>query len=342
MKIKIISFLLTFCACMARAQDQKYYEFGWNGLYGVVDSVGNEIVPPTYQWKAYALDSKSPFLAFNSKTKGGMAIHSVTGKQQHFDFFEDTRLLSVDGKEYLYAYDAKNAFLMDNYDLEKHLVLPKKYKRVKQTGDYLVGLLSKEGDVHTVDIIDAKNLSIKKSNQKMIQFREYLTDGNAGVIYAITQPHSTKFLDKNLKYMSTAKKKLADFESVQYYLQQKHQITIIQQKSLMNTTMVGPPPAYPYMKCPHISPADDFVVYNLYYSDSDFTPFFKFSYNTANPPFKFYGDPYQNKVEARIKKERTNELYFLFYADIKQKKVLFPQKYWDTIGLQMLTGDTDI
>lgn len=342
MKTKILIIILSVFALSAKAQEQNYYEFGWNGLYGIVDADGQEIVEPTYQWKSYTLHHKSPYIALNSKNNGAFIINSTTGKSERFRFLADTYLIKLDGKEYLYAYnyDIKDAFLMDNLDLEQRKPLPKRYDKVRQSGDYLIGYLSSENEENTVDLLSKNDLNIKLEAQQVIQITDYKNAADEKPVYAFIKKNTTVFYDENLKQIAVAPKQLKSFNEVQEYLQSAVKIDIEAETYPMIAEMTGPGPDYPHINTSRETHEDGYAVFNIFQSQHDVTPFFKFKWTNNRELHKLVSDRYNNKIEAWNRKGHINELYFLFYVDVKNETILFPQKYWEEIDLHLIERKT--
>lgn len=337
MKTKIFILIFSIFALSVKAQEQKYYEFGWNGKYGIVNSDGQEIVEPTYDWKSYTLGYKSPYIALNSKNDGAFIINTSTGTQERFHLLADNYQIKLEGKEYLYAYNDKEAFLINNFDLEQRKVLPKRYEEVRQRGDYLIGYLQLSKDEQTVDILSKKDLEIKLKDQKIIQINDYKKATDGKLIYAFTKVKSTVFYDENLKQIATVPKQLTEFKDIQDYLLSARKIAIVEEPYPITSAMTGSAPNYPHINTNNETQEEGYVWFNIYKSKNNFTPFFKFKWD-MDINNRISNDRYNNKIEAWKKKEKSlsKELQFLFYTDVKREKILFPQKYWNEIGLEQM------
>lgn len=335
MKTEIFVLVLSIFALSVKAQEQKYYEFGWNGKYGIVDFEGHEIAEPIYDWKSYTLNYKSSYIALNRRKSGALIINTSTGKQERLNFLADTYLINLNGTQYLYAYNDKEAFLMNHFDLEQRKILPKKYEEVRQVKDYLIGYLKLGKGENIVDILSEKDFEIKLKDQKIIKINDYKKVKDGKRLYAFVKENTTVFYDENLKQITTAPQKLDKFEDVQHYLLSAKKITI--QKGDFETEIVGPAPDYPHINTSRENQEDGYVVFSIYQSRNDFTPFFKFKWNDKENS-KILKDRYNNKIDVWKKKKNSHnqELQFLFYTDVNRKRVLFPQKYWNEIGLQVL------
>lgn len=331
--------LLTLIALSSKAQE--YYEFAHNGHYGIVDADGQEIIPPTYLWKSYTLHHEAPFIALNSKNDGAVIIHTLTGKRERFIFLQDSYLTEIDGADYLYAYNDQEAFLMNNRDLHKRKTLPKRYQEVRQSGDFLIGYVSTEGAVNTVDILAKKDFAIKLSNQEIKQINDYSKATSGERIHAFVKANATVFYDENLKKITTAPKELKSFDEVKEFLRSSKNIEIADESYKMGEVGVRDLPDYPHIDTHKETDEDGYAVFNIFQSRNDFEPFFKFKWG-ENPNFRLTIDRYSNMIEAWNRTEHGNKLVFLFYTDVKQKKVLFPKKYWADIGLQLLTEQPEL
>ncbi|WCM42681.1 hypothetical protein MG290_03105 [Flavobacterium sp. CBA20B-1] len=325
-------FLLT--AIATKAQEQQYFEFGWQNKYGIVDTDGQEIVAPIYDWKNYTLHYQSPYIALNSKNNGAIIINTQTGKKENFNYLAGSYLVDMDRKEYLFAYNDSTAFLMDNKDLEIRKNLPKKYIDIWQSGDYIIGNTAANDDGNTVDILSKKDLKIKLATQKIKNTNYYKTT-NGQKIYAFIQQNLTVFYDEELNQIAAASKEIKDFEEVQTYLLSNSKIAIIEEPYPITEAMIGPPPKYPHINTRNETLEDGYVNFYIFQSKNDYVPFFKFKWNRS-PQNKLIADRYVNKIEARSKKEHINETLFLFYTDVIREKIFFPKKYWKEIGLEQL------
>lgn len=334
--------MLSVIALSAKAQEQKYHEFAYDGKYGIVDSEGQEIIEPSYQWKVYTLHYKSPYIALNSYNNGAFIINFLTGIYERFTFLADTYLVDIDGKKYVYAYDDNRAFLMNNLDLEERKFLPKRYKEIRQSGNYLIGYLDSEGEEKTVDIFTKEDFQIKLSNQKVKEIKDYARAEVSGRLYAFIKQNSTVFYDENLTLIAVAPKELKGFNEVQDYLRSTVNIEIANETYPMEGAMTGPAPDYPHIGTRKETHEDGYAVFNICQSQNDCTPFFKFKWTNNSPLYRLVADRYSNKIEAWYRKEHGSVLIFLFYTDVKQKTVLFPQKYWTEIDLQLIVEQPEL
>jgi len=210
---KLLTFILFVFIISANAQEKNYYEFGWKKKYGIVDQNGNEVVAPIYQWSVYTLNKDSNFIALNSREDGGLIVNSKTGKIQKLDYMDDSYLINIDDDEFFYAYDKNGSYLLNTFDLDKKITLPKQYYDIKQDGNYLFCYL----DDKSADILSKTDRKIIKDNFPMTKNSSYQTT-NDETIYVIEQKNGTLFLDENLKQIENTPKLLNDFEQVQHFL----------------------------------------------------------------------------------------------------------------------------
>lgn len=320
----ILTILLILTATINFSQVKNFYEFGWKENYGIVDKEGNEIVEPMYDWVAYTLHYNSPFLAFNSRKNGALTIQTETGKIEKFDLFHDTYLVEFGSKEYIYAVKDEQGFLLDNFDLNLRIELPKKYKDLRQADNYLIGYTNDSKEA-IVDFISIKDFKIKKENFSLLNVNSYQDIDSQNFIYVVNQSNSTLFLDDNLRELAKASKPLKDFEEIQKFLLDKTKMKIVEKDYPIQEGMAVAP------NYPHIDGVKDgqYAIYNIYKSRNDFQPFFKF--RQAN--LKAYNDAYDNKVELEYP---NNKLFAMFYTDIETKTVLLPKKYWNELDLQLI------
>lgn len=323
MKNILITFLI-LTVTIAFAQEKKFYEFGWKENYGIVDKEGNEIVEPIYDWVAYTLQYKSPFIALNSRKNGALTIYTETGKIEKFTLFHDAHLIEFGSKEYIYATKDEKGFLLDNFDLNLRIELPKKYEDLRQAENYLIGYTNDSKEA-IVDFISIKDFKIKKENLSLMNINSYQDIDSHKFIYVIGQGNLTLFLDDNLKELAIASIPFTSFEEIQKFLLDKTKMKIVEKDYPIQEGMAVAP------NYPHIDGVKDgqYAVYNIYKSRSDFQPFFKF--RQAN--LKVYDDAYDNKV---VLEYANDKLFALFYTDIETKKVLLPKKYWDELDLQLI------
>lgn len=323
MKIPI-SFFLCILMIFSQAQESKYHEFGWKQKYGIVDDKGNEVVAPTYLWTVYTLHHQSLFIALNSHENGGLIINKISGKIEKFDLMYDTYLVNLDGDEYFYAYNTADSYLINNLDLEKRVRLPKKYRKVRLEGEFLIGNLTENNG----DILFKKDFKIFKENIPMTDFSSYKTVDRK-IIYIANQKNTTLFLDENLNQLFSSKKSVKGFEEIQKFLATKN-IKINEEPYPITETMVGAGSDYPYID----SKMDgEYVVYNIYQSRNDFQKFFRFKRKN----FRISNDSYNNKVELSTRKENKIITHLMFYTDVNTKTIFLPKKYWRDIELELLT-----
>lgn len=320
--ILILTFIVT--ASTAFAQEKKFYEFGWKNAYGIVDKEGNEIVEPIYDWVPYTLHYESVFLALNSRKNGALVINTHTGIIEKFDLIHDTYLIEFGDKEYMYAAKNEKGFLLDNFDLNLRIELPKKYENLRQAENYLIGYTNDSKEA-VVDFISISDFKIKKENLSLTDFKSYKIVESDRFVYVINQGDLTLFLDDNLKELTTSSKPMKNFEETQKFLVDKIQLKIEEKEYPIQSAMTVAP------NYPHIDGVNDgqYAVYNIYKSRNDFKPFFKF--RQAN--LKAYNDSYDNKLELEYP---NNKLFALFYTDIETKTILLPKKYWKELDLQLI------
>ena len=325
MKIPVIFF---FCISMifSQAQERKYYEFGWKNKYGIVDSKGNEVVAPIYLWTVYTMHYQSPYIALNSHNDGALIINKISGNIEKFDFMHDTYLIDTADEEYFYAYNKTESYLINNFDLNKRLKLPKRYREVRQERKFLIGYLSNG----SADILSQKDFKIIRENIPMTDFSSYKTIDDK-IIYIVTQKNAALFFDENLEQLFSSTKKLKEFKEIQEYLATKN-IKINQEPYPITEAEVGPGPEYPHINA---TTEGGYVVYNIYQSRNDFQKFFKFKQRN----FRLYNDSYHNKVELSSKIKSRVIMHLLFYTDINTKTVLLPKKYWSDIELQLISNN---
>ena len=324
---KLLKFILFLLIISANAQEKNYYEFGWKQKYGIVDQNGNEIIAPVYQWSVYTLEENSDFIALNSHEDGGLIVNTKTGKIQKFDYMDDTYLINIGDKEFFYAYDEKGSYLLNTLDLDKKIILPKQYYDIKQEGNYLFCYL----DDMSADILSKADQKIIKSNFAMTKNNSYQTT-NDDIIYAIEQKNGTLFLDENLKQIANTPELLSDFENVQQFLLTKN-ILLKEVDSFDTAESFVPIDTDKYYPRVDIRTSGSFVQYDIYYSQRDVQPFFKFK----NKNYKLYNyGPSKNMLRLATEEGNNIIMQYLFHFNIQTKTVLLPEKYWKYIDLQLI------
>ena len=320
--IKNLTTFILFLFTFSISAQQKYYEFGWNNHYGIVDEQGNEIIAPTYEWKSYTLGQESHFISLNSDYNGALIINTQTGKTEKFDYLKDTYLVDLDNKEYLYAYNEEGGFLLNNIDLDERISLPKKYKTVRKDGEYLTAFL----DNHNLEFISIKDFEIKKSVKTQDIIQNFKTKkGNR--IYVVHQRNSTLFLDDHLDKITSINKTLKGFKNIQSYLKRLN-IEIIEEE-YPTAVAIGGLSDYPVIRP---KKEGEYSVFNLYTSKENFKPFFKFKEKGMRI--------YYSAEEMSVTLRTPQKLFVFFYAKADTKTLLLPKKYWKDFDLQLIDNGT--
>lgn len=330
MKTKILIILLSFFSLSASAQ-QRYFEFFWKGLYGVVDVKGRETLAPSYAEKAQAIHYQSPYLVLNSKDKEAYLIHTLSGKSEVLSFL-DSRLLNIGDHDYLYAYRDEESFLMNNFDLENRKLLPKKYKEVWQLGDYLIGITNKENSELRVDILSKIDIEVKKANLIANDFK-YYRQANGGAVYLVTRHNTTMVYDDNLEQIVSFSDVLADFASVQDYFLHQFDISIVDSEEPTGGAMAGAAPSLPQIRLREEINDDGYATFEVLESEDNYVPIFKIK-SDGKLFYSITADRHQHKFEAWARAGDDMKLQFLFHVDTNKKAVFLPQVYWFEIDLQ--------
>ncbi|MCY4780612.1 hypothetical protein ORI89_13210 [Sphingobacterium sp. UT-1RO-CII-1] len=333
MKTTTFIIFLAFLSLLVRSQERQYYEFVWNGLYGVTDVKGKETLEPSYEEKVACIHDRSPYLALSSKDKSAYIIHTVTGEREILNLL-DNRLLSIGNDDYMYAHLDDKSFLINNFDLENRKLLPKKYEEVQLFGDYLVGITKDEINEFTVDVLSKVDFEIKRVEQKVIDFK-YYRQSAGGHIYLITKHDTTIVYDDNLQQIASTTDKLIDFASIQDYLSLKLNINIVDRDGRMEGAMTGSLPGVPLIRPSTTVDEGEYVTYDILQSADDYIPFFRIKSDRS----RFYQpmtERGEDKFEGWSRKGAGVALQFFFHIDVKQKAILLPQRYWSEIDLQLL------
>lgn len=315
------------------AQKPQYYEFGWNGLYGIVNSKGEEVLKPTYGWVFINFRGKSEYLVLNSYDDGAYAINRFTGESELFISMINY-VINIKDKEYTYAYTDQQAMFINNSDFKDRIVLPKAYSEFQQEGDYLIGIDYLDEGM-SVDLLSKSDFSVKLKGLDTYRLSSYKREAG-GNIYVVKREHSTEFLDDSLKRIGVVNKELDSFDKLSKYLKTTKNIEIVEEEYEMETATIGPPPNYPFIRESRGLDNEGYMVFNLYESRDNYYPFFKLKREDV---FKtsVQLNRYKNILEVRNKLGKNREkMYYLFYTDTQNKRILFPQKYWEEIGLQMI------
>ena len=330
--MKKILFLVVVCSSiLLHAQKLNYREFLHDYKYGVVDLEGKEILPPTYDWKMYTLHHSSPFMVLMSKDLGPLIFNNETGKSEKLKSIAGASRITIGQQEYIYAYNEKEAFLMNNKNLDVRLNLPKTYARVWEMGGYLVGVLS-EDTKSKVDIFSKDGFIFKLKDVAIIDFARY-NAADLKLIYVLNQPKKTVIFDENMVKIAEVPRNLKTFAEVDEFLRTKKKINIVEMENKIISTMVGPPPLAPYIDLQSL--LSNIYVCNVYDSRNNYKALFTFNAGQ----FRVGNDAYKNQITLDRKEQNKVYPYLSFYVDVETGKILFPEKYWKDIELTMVVND---
>lgn len=321
--ILIVLLLIT----SSRAQEKKYYEFGYKDKYGIVDQTGEEIFAPIYNWSVYTLDEKSNYIALNSHEIGGLVVNTESGTIQKFDYMRDTHIINLDDEKFFYAYDKNGSYLLNTLDSEKKIVLPKKYFDIKQEGNYLFCYIDNEN----ADILSKADRKAIRKNFPVVKSSSYQTEGGQ-TIYVLEQKEGTLFLDENLKQIVFTEKILDSFEQIKEFLSSKKIILKVEDTTDYIELFT---PKYKENEYPRIDikTKGSLIEYNIDVSETKSRAFFKFNKKS----YSFYNyTPSENKLRLATVKGNRIFMKYEFSFDPRTQTVLFPQKYWNEIELQLI------
>lgn len=316
--------LLVLISAFAFSQDQNYYEFMHNEKYGIVDSKGEEIVSPKYDWKLYILDYQSPYIVLMSKTINPLIYNKITGESESIKYITGAYRIDYNNDKYIYIYNDQDGYLMNNKDLKKREKLPKRYQNVIQEKEFLIAYSDKSKNA---DIISKKDLNKIIDNLEVKNIESY--EENSGkLIYVINQKNGTLFFNEDFKEIVRTKKKLKDFDEVFAFLKSKNIVIKNNVYDIISTT-TGPPPEYPHIDVKK-GMETNLICEIIYRNEKkDY-----FSYNPKH--FKTSLDSYDNNLTLSRKVENRVFHHILFYVNPKEKIILFPKKYWKDIDLVLL------
>jgi len=75
-----------------------------------------------------------------------------------------------------------------------------------------------------------------------------------------------------------------------------------------------------------------FVQYDIYYSQQDVLPFFKFKKKN----YELYNYADNNTLRLATNEGNSIIMQYLFHFDLQTKTVFLPEKYWNDIELQLI------
>lgn len=183
-----------------------------------------------------------------------------------------------------------------------------------------------------------KDYEIKLSNQKIVDLNFYINEETKKLIYALEKKDSTLFFDENFNIITTAPKKINSHLEVADFLLENMNLKIQNQANKVGGDF-EPDFDYPYIDIKEESNQNEYLVFCFYYSENEYKPLFKIK-KQNNKLIEI--DRKQNIINSFTKNNNSKKLNFSFHVDVKQNKVLFPEKYWKLIGLELInTNNTE-
>lgn len=319
---KISLFILILILWNISAQNQNFYEFRHDYKMGVVDAQGNEVVEPKYDWKLYILNHNSPYFVLMSKAIDPLIVNKKTGKRESIQYITGAYLIDLNKSEYIYIHDGKSGFLMDNKNLEQRIQLPKMYHDVIQEEDYLFGINSNG----KADVIAKNNISEILTSVDFASVDAYL-DSKLNNIYVVHSAKHTSFFDENFNSLFKTKTRLKDFKKVATFLKTK-EIQIKEKTYPIDEATTGPAAEYPHFD---IKKTEE-QTFLCYISESITSQQNLFTFNPKK--FRLGTDRYNNELTFSRNEDNRVFDYISFYIDVKNKQILFPKKYWNSIDLK--------
>ncbi len=335
-KYFLVSFILLTLQLTAQ---QRFYAFAYQGLYGIADHNGAEIIPPTYEWKSYSLPTDGAYLALKSTDDTALLVNTSTGQLEKLTYLSNRILTDSFGEEYLYAIIGNQPFLMNIQDPQQRKPVLKKYVEMWQAGNLHIGYTTPEDQESTADLLSAKDLKIVATNQSFSKLRSYEMAQNGKLLYAMIRKGRTLFFDEAFRKIAEANAALEGYEEAAAFLAERN-IFLQESTSAVDVAVIAEGPQYPYISTKRSVQIPGFATFYAAYSDTEDEPFFRLKWNRYDDR-RLMVDRFSNTVEIRKPEDDTEIGEVFFHADVVRKKIMLPKKYWTPAGLELLSNENN-
>ncbi len=316
-------------------QGQNYKLFQWKGYTGIVDTNSNEIIEPSYE-HLVRMKSHECYLLYGPDDHT-LAINYRTGVYDSFDYMNRSNI-SIDGRRYMLAHQDSQAFLVDCETIVDKIPLAYRYTEIRPMDDLLSALRPDGENKYKVDLLSVENLdSVILTFDGIGNLYPCRNTRTQKTEYILPQADKAQIYDENFKLLSKVSRRFSRDIDIEDYISRRKDLESTASLKQAYEEEFERPKTW-------IDTSDElleegYMLINIIHEKNqkfETIPFFKFKWDKESMQNYKITSLGENSVYVFKNGEQEFGCYIRFITDPKKRKIFFPNKYREIIGLQMI------